>query len=239
MNHALNQDDIYSSPPNRTLINRSAGLMVNHLLDIGAGTGNNIKAFKKLHPSTITAAITCSEKEAKELEIITNQTFIFDLNNINNAKEREKVGLKMLNYDLIVLSHVLEHTQNPLSVINGICDLLTIDGQMLIALPNICHWRTRLQITRGKFDYQDDGVLDRTHLRFFTYWSAIELIDECPELVLLNNWAVGGSILGPLRKILPAKICKWLDHIATKVWPNLFGYEIHLLVRKRSKSRNY
>ena len=50
MNRALNQDDIYSSPPNRTLINRSAGLKINHLLDVGAGTGNNIKAFQKLHP---------------------------------------------------------------------------------------------------------------------------------------------------------------------------------------------
>ncbi|WP_186990090.1 MULTISPECIES: class I SAM-dependent methyltransferase [unclassified Synechococcus] len=234
MNRALNQGDIYSSPPNRSLIERTTGLNVHNFLDVGAGTGNNLKEFQRIHPYALTAAITCSRQESLELKKLTQETFIFDLNNINNKKERQKSGLEDLKYDLILLSHVLEHTQDPLNVLNGICNLLSPNGKILIALPNICHWRTRMQIARGKFQYQNDGILDRTHLRFFSYWSAIELVSECTELALLDNWAVGGSILGPIRSVLPNRMCKWLDHQATNRRPNLFGYEIHLLARKRN-----
>jgi hypothetical protein len=104
---------------------------------------------------------------------------------------------------------------------------------LLIALPNICHWRTRLKIAMGSFQYQDSGILDRSHLRFYTYWSARELVEACPSVKLLNQWPVGGAILGPLRARLPQGASRWLDQQASQRWPNLFGFETHLLARRR------
>ena len=62
MNNALNHDDVYSSPPNRVLIERTSRFNVTNFLDVGAGTGNNLKEFQQIHPYASTAAITCSKK---------------------------------------------------------------------------------------------------------------------------------------------------------------------------------
>jgi hypothetical protein len=74
--------------------------------------------------------------------------------------------------------------------------------------------------------------MNRSHLRFFTYWTAIELLQGCHELKLIDYSPDGGGILGPLRSRLPRSICEWLDHQATQHRLNLFGFETHLLAQR-------
>ncbi|MCP9830273.1 class I SAM-dependent methyltransferase [Synechococcus sp. JJ3a-Johnson] len=232
MNLPLNRSDVYASPPNHDLINRSKRLSVRRLLDAGAGTGSNLEAIKQLHPDAHTVAITCSSREAKALEHVAAHTITADLNQFRTLYDWQQIGLGEGQFDLILLSHVLEHLQEPDQALASISMLLAPHGLVLIALPNVCHWRTRLQIARGRFRYQDDGVLDRSHLRFFTYWTALELVQGCHGLKLIEYWPVGGGILGPLRSWLPRSVCQWLDHQATQRRPNLFGFETHLLAQR-------
>ncbi|MEN9495834.1 MAG: hypothetical protein RLZZ137_874 [Cyanobacteriota bacterium] len=233
MTHPLNRLDIYASPVNRELIHRSRGLSVRRILDVGAGTGSNLRALQQLHPRAFSAAITCSSQEADLLNQFADQTIVADLNQLTSASAWRPIGLGNEPFDLILLSHVLEHLVEPAQLLQSISTLLSPDGVLLIALPNICHWRTRLQIARGAFQYQDSGILDYSHLRFYTYWSARELVEQCPSISLLNQWPVGGAILGPLRARLPQKACRWLDRQAATHWPNLFGFETHLLAQRR------
>ena len=233
MSQPLNRLDLYASPANQDLVNRSRGLIVRRILDVGAGTGSNLCALKQLHPQAQTAAITCSDNEAAQLEQHANQTFVADLNQLTNSGAWQTIGLGENYFDLILLSHVLEHLQEPAKVLDSISSLLAPNGLLLIALPNICHWRTRLQIATGSFQYQDSGILDHSHLRFFTYWSARELVEECRSVKLLNQWPVGGAILGPVRDRLPQRMSCWLDRQAAQNWPNLFGFETHLMARRR------
>ena len=232
INQPLNRDDVYASPPNHDLISRTKHLNVRRLLDAGAGTGSNLQAIKHLHPNAFTAAITCSSREAVILDPIVNQTIIADLNQLRTPSDWQQISLSEGQFDLIILSHVLEHLQEPDQILASIRMLLVPGGWVLIALPNICHWRTRLQIARGQFRYQDAGVLDRSHLRFFTYWTAIDLVQNCQGLQLVKAWPVGGGILGPLRTWLPGQVCQWLDDQATQHRPNLFGFETHLLAQR-------
>jgi 2-polyprenyl-3-methyl-5-hydroxy-6-metoxy-1,4-benzoquinol methylase len=233
MSQPLNQLDLYASPVNQDLVNRSGCLMVRRVLDVGAGTGSNLCALKELHPQAHTTAITCSDREAAYLEHLADQTIVADLNQLTSTFAWQMIGLGGDRFDLILLSHVLEHLQDPAQVLANITNLLSSDGMLLIALPNICHWRTRLKIAMGSFQYQDSGILDRSHLRFYTYWSARELVEACPSVKLLNQWPVGGAILGPLRARLPQGASRWLDQQASQRWPNLFGFETHLLARRR------
>jgi len=79
--------------------------------------------------------------------------------------------------DVIICADVLEHLRDPWAVLSWLRTLLAAgaDGKAIISLPNIAHWTARRALARGRFDYTDFGLFDRTHLRFFTRDSAREL----------------------------------------------------------------
>ena len=79
-------------------------------------------------------------------------------------------------FDQIVFSDVLEHVYDPLTVLRSYIGYLKPDGQVLISLPNVVNWHTRLAILFGRFNYQDSGVMDRTHIRFFTFRTARQMV---------------------------------------------------------------
>lgn len=79
-------------------------------------------------------------------------------------------------FDHIVFSDVLEHVYDPLAVLRSYLAYLAPGGRVLISLPNVVNWQTRLAFLFGRFNYQDTGVMDRTHIRFFTFKTAVEMV---------------------------------------------------------------
>ena len=71
-------------------------------------------------------------------------------------------------YDCIIYGDVLEHLRDPWRVMREHAALLSPRGVMLICVPNVAHWSISLRLLNGTFDYEESGVLDRTHLRWFT-----------------------------------------------------------------------
>lgn len=80
-------------------------------------------------------------------------------------------------FDAIVFSDVLEHVYDPLGVLRFYGRFLRPTGRFLVSVPNVVNWQTRLSLLFGRFEYQDTGVLDRTHVRFFTFRSARRLLE--------------------------------------------------------------
>src|ERR1700692_4232458 len=81
-------------------------------------------------------------------------------------------------FDYIVFADVLEHLRDPAAVLERCIPALKESGKIIISVPNIANWIIRLSLLLGKFDYRDRGILDRTHLRFFTLRSLKELMSE-------------------------------------------------------------
>ena len=79
-------------------------------------------------------------------------------------------------YDTILFLDVLEHLRDPAAILSAARAWLRPGGTVLCSLPNVAHWRVRLALARGRFDYADNGLMDRTHLRWFTRDSARELV---------------------------------------------------------------
>jgi 2-polyprenyl-3-methyl-5-hydroxy-6-metoxy-1,4-benzoquinol methylase len=79
-------------------------------------------------------------------------------------------------YDQIVLGDVLEHTTEPDVVLRGLAPLLRPGGSFVISLPNVLTLRARGRMMAGIWRYEDAGIFDRTHLRFFSVASARELV---------------------------------------------------------------
>jgi 2-polyprenyl-3-methyl-5-hydroxy-6-metoxy-1,4-benzoquinol methylase len=82
-------------------------------------------------------------------------------------------------FDVIVFSDVLEHMLDPRGVVLTFLPYLAPAGRVIISVPNVANWQTRLGLLFGRFTYRDTGVLDRTHVRFFTRRSTTEFVRSC------------------------------------------------------------
>ncbi len=96
-----------------------------------------------------------------------------DLNSLKDYESYRQVG-----FDRIVFGDVLEHLNSPESVLQDFLSLLGAGGRLVISLPNISHGSIVTQIMANKFSYMEYGILDRTHLRFFTYESMGKMFAE-------------------------------------------------------------
>jgi 2-polyprenyl-3-methyl-5-hydroxy-6-metoxy-1,4-benzoquinol methylase len=79
-------------------------------------------------------------------------------------------------FDVIIFADVLEHLAWPIGVLRRYAEMLKSDGTVIVSLPNVGLWSVRLGLLFGRFHYSETGVLDRTHLRFFTRRSAVQML---------------------------------------------------------------
>src|ERR1700694_4809854 len=99
-------------------------------------------------------------------------------------------------FDVIIFADVLEHLAWPIGVLREYLNLLKDDGSVIVSLPNVGLWSVRFSLMFGRFRYDDSGVLDRTHLRFFTQRSATEMLDAAGLRPIAKTWNPG--LLRPL-----------------------------------------
>jgi 2-polyprenyl-3-methyl-5-hydroxy-6-metoxy-1,4-benzoquinol methylase len=81
-------------------------------------------------------------------------------------------------FDAIVCADVLEHLRNPAATLASLRHALATTGEVVISIPNVAHLWVRLSLLLGRFEYAERGILDRTHLRFFTRRSLAALVRE-------------------------------------------------------------
>lgn len=131
-------------------------------------------------------------------------------------------------FDVVVAADTLEHVAEPTELLRDMCRVLRPGGQVLLSVPNFANWYPRLRIATGLFGYDRKGILNETHLRFFTRRtlrrivrvSGFDIIEEQP--------------LGlPLRAISDAdglrlKIAHKIDRVLVRVRPTLFAYQFVL-----------
>jgi len=121
------------------------------------------------------------------------------------------------HYDVVLFGDTLEHLPDPGAVLARLRPQVKPGGALVVSIPNVANWAIRLSLLVGRFRYTDRGILDRTHLRFFTRRTLIELIEGAGFRVV----ALEGSVP------LPGISAEWLCRLAHRVgnWrPSLFAY---------------
>ncbi len=103
--------------------------------------------------------------------------------------ENDEIKLRM-EFDYIIFADVLEHTKNPEDVVNRFKRFLKHGGFILISVPNVAHPLVRLNLLLGRWNYTDVGIIDKTHLRFFTYKTAKEMLKKA-GLKIVEDEAAG------------------------------------------------
>ena len=191
------------------------------VLDVGCGAGDNAQLIKISHPGCKIFGITHSEAEAKLARRFMDECWVFDLDFFDKNIEKYQ-------FDVLFLSHVLEHLKDPSTILKNLVKQLSTNGIVLIAVPNTLNWRTRIEFIQGRFEYEAGGILDNTHLRFFTYHTADRyLLEKCQNIKILSKTVTGSFPLWILRRyIFPTKWSNSIDKWACNLWPNLFGSQV-------------
>ena len=140
---------------------------VKKILDLGCGTGELGKALKKRQACHVTG-IELSKEAIAVAEKNLDRAVRDNINRYDPALEKIK-------YDCLIFGDILEHLISPWAVMIQWAKMLTQDGVVIASIPNIAHRTIREQLERGIFRYETAGILDITHLRFFTKTSICQL----------------------------------------------------------------
>jgi 2-polyprenyl-3-methyl-5-hydroxy-6-metoxy-1,4-benzoquinol methylase len=141
------------------------------VLELGPATGYMSRAFKDRNCTVVGIELdpSMAEKAAPHLD----RVIVGDLDELDLDAE-----LGDERFDAIVAADVLEHLVDPLTVLKRLEPFLADDGAFVLSIPNVAHGSVRLALLEGQFDYQDIGLLDRTHKTFFTRQSLEEMLDD-------------------------------------------------------------
>ena len=206
---------------------------IRRVLDVGCGAGDNAALVKAKYPKCEVYGITHSAAESHFADKVMTSCWVSDIEDDLPAE------LSKMKFDAIVFSHVLEHVRDPGLVLQKFAYLLRGGATVIIAVPNVLSWAMRWQFLRGDFEYRSGGVLDDTHLRFFTYLTADRyLLEKCPVLRLESKSVTGGVPQWWMRRyILPKRWSEAIDSLGCRFWPNLFGSQI-LIKAVHDRSRD-
>ena len=178
------------------------------VLDVGCHTGIMGEALKD-HKQCKVIGIDTDINALHIARARLQAALLIDIEQSSWAEHLRNEGYH--NFDVILFGDVLEHTQYPERILLQAKEILKPGGDVIVSVPNIAHWRVRLGLLFGRFDYTDSGILDRTHLRFFTRRSAIALLKNSGYTVSQLNVA-GYS----------------LPHWLIRMFPGLFAVQIVL-----------
>jgi hypothetical protein len=115
-------------------------------------------------------------------------------------------------------------------------EVLGPDGLLIISVPNVANITVRLMLLFGQFNYTARGILDRTHLRFFTRKTARRFVKEngftiqeerltVMPVELALGWSADGLLVKTVNRLLAA---------LTALLPGLFGYQVMFVARAKS-----
>lgn len=151
------------------------------ILDVGCGSGRFGGELKTHVPSARLYAVEADSAHAQAARSYFDEVAVgFFPDAIPE--------LGCASFDVIVFNDVLEHMMNPLDALREATKLLATDGRIVASIPNVRHISvTRRLVQKGQWTYTDYGILDRTHVRFFTRSSIAALFAEANLSAVLTG----------------------------------------------------
>jgi 2-polyprenyl-3-methyl-5-hydroxy-6-metoxy-1,4-benzoquinol methylase len=137
------------------------------VLEIGCGAGRLGEALKRRQPARVVGVELDPEAAAaagQRLDLV-----------VTGDIEQEQLGFAEGRFDCVICADVLEHLRQPQAVLGRLRRWLCADGRLVVSLPNVQHYSVVEGLLDGNWTYEPAGLLDRTHLRFFTRQTIEEL----------------------------------------------------------------
>ena len=156
--------------------------------------------------------------EAAKAEEVCDRVLVGDLSQLDLGTLRD-------DYDLLLFGDTLEHLPAPEEVLRRLAARTVEGGHLVLSIPNIANWSIRLMLLAGRFRYTDRGIMDRTHLRFYTVATLPEMLRDAGFEVLRLQASV------PVPGVTAERACA-LAHRFGNLAPGLFGYNLVATCRR-------
>lgn len=190
------------------------------LLDIGCGTGNLLAQFKD--QASWRAGIELSARACSAAREVADEV-------VNASIESDAFPFDPRSFDVVVCADVIEHLADPGVALAKAVRWCRSGGAVVVSVPNIAYWKSRIRLMKGTWKYEDVGIFDDTHLRFFTGVSLRSLLKEHGlevteyRPVLLPFWPNLRGFRRLPRPIQQPLERAWLQ--AGRWRPSLFAYQ--------------
>lgn len=202
----------YDRPEVRALIPERATT----ILDVGCGTGRLGAAVKESRDCFV-MGIELNPEMAHEARAVLDDVIVGSVD--------DKAGNLPAGYfDCIVLADVLEHLQDPGSVLRKLKLALKEHGTIVASIPNVRHWSVVKPLLEGRWNYEDAGILDRTHLRFFTKDSMIRLLTDAGYSPVEMRYSIIGDTAGDGQSLIRTLSKSGIDASALTEETNAYQY---------------
>lgn len=149
------------------------------VLEIGASAGYMTRAF--LDNDCIVDVVEVSLEAVSKIPKKVRKIF-------HKSIEDSEIYYQLGNYEFIILADVLEHLVDPEAVLKRLLKVASSATKLLISLPNVAGWAMRKQLFfQGDFEYQQSGLLDKTHLHFYS-------INSLPKMLSTTGWKIDRTV---------------------------------------------
>lgn len=135
-------------------------------------------------------------------------------------------------YDLAIAADVIEHLRNGDALLRQMGERLAEDGRIIISVPNFGHWYPRVRSVLGIFDYDQRGILDKTHVRFFTRRSLLRTVKKNGFRILRTEMTGLPVDVVAGERSLVKRLVLAIDSWLVRMRPTLFAYQFVIEIEK-------
>ena len=189
------------------------------VLEFGPANGRMTKYLKE----KLNCKVYCVEIDADSANDASEYAEKMFVGSIENYKWKQE--FKTMKFDYIIFADVLEHLYHPEKALKSVREFLKKDGSILISIPNIAHNAIILGLLKNEFNYSSRGLLDDTHIRFFTKKTFDKLIERCKYFKAYET----GIFLSPQNTEFGYQYNDLPEHVASYL-SGLSNGEIYQLV---------
>jgi len=140
------------------------------VLELGCSSGY-LSKFLKEELACHVVAVDIDKDVLKQASVFCDKGIVADLDDESWLKDIEGE-----TFDVILCADVLEHLKNPVQLLSSLKPFLHSESRLLASVPNVAHASIRLELLQGHFDYESLGLLDETHLHFYTRDGLISML---------------------------------------------------------------
>lgn len=148
-------------------------IQAKYIVEVGCSSGALAREYRRINKNVHYVGVEIEQEYAQLAERHCHQVLVLDIDTASESFYSDHVGC-----DCWVFGDTLEHLRDPWSVLGNIRRYLPPEGCIVACVPNVQHWSIQAMLSCGNFRYQESGLLDRTHLRWFTRITLIELFES-------------------------------------------------------------
>ncbi len=192
------------------------------VLEVGPSSGYFTAALRSERAPKLVDGVEFDKKDAEAAQEHLDKLIIGSI-------EDEAILNKLADnhYDSIILGDVIEHLHHPEATLRALRAKLSEGGLLIISTPNIAHISIRASLVRGKFDYTDTGILDKTHTRIYTKRALTDILERTGYKVAtfdMTYFVYRGELRARSLKFVGPFISRGIDKVAPKL-PGLLAYQ--------------